>query len=296
MPFLGEITALVTASFWAVVSMLFTVAARRVGTLALNQARITLAWILLVTVLLLTRGVHWAPQAETRNVVLLLVSGFVGLTLGDWAFFSAFVHVGPRITTLLMTLAPPFTAVLAFFLLHESLGPLAVLGMGVTLAGVAWVVLEQSPSGIAPGKRTRGLVMGVVGSLGQALGLVLSKQGMGEVVDPFPATAIRMTAAVVGIWIIAAAGRRSARVTAFFQDRTARWALLGATILGPVLGVWLSLVAVRLTQAGIAATLMATTPVLILPLVIFFQHEKVSPRAAAGAAVAVAGVALLFLR
>jgi drug/metabolite transporter (DMT)-like permease len=80
------------------------------------------------------------------------------------------------------------------------------------------------------------------------------------------------------------------------RDPTARWATLGATFLGPVFGVWLSLVAVRLTKTGIAATLMATTPVLVLPLLIFLQKEKVSRRAAAGALVAVAGVGVLFLR
>jgi drug/metabolite transporter (DMT)-like permease len=297
MPFLGEIAALPPAACWSAVSILFTVAARRVGTLALNQARITLALVVLTAILLITRGTHWAPEADPHHLALLVVSGLIGLTLGDWAFFSAFVHVGPRITTLLMTLAPPFAALLAVPLLHESLGGRTVVGMSVTLMGVVWVVMERSPTSIIPrGHRVQGLVMGALGAFGQALGLVLSKQGMGDVVDPLPATAIRMAAATVGIWIIAAMSGRLRGVITLVRNPVARLATLGATVLGPIIGVWLSLVSVRLTQTGIAATLMALTPVFILPLVVLVQKEKIGFRAVGGALVAVGGVAILFLR
>ena len=296
MPFLGEIAALTTAACWSAVSILFTVAARRVGTLALNQARITLALVVLTAILLITRGTDGAPEADPSHLALLVVSGLVGLTLGDWAFFSSFVHVGPRITTLLMTLAPPFAALLAIPLLHESLGGRTVVGMAVTLMGVVWVVMERSPTSIPQGHRVRGLVMGVLGAFGQALGLVLSKQGMGEVVDPLPATAIRMAAATVGIWIIAAMTGRLRGVVTLVRNPVARLATLGATVLGPIIGVYLSLVSVRLTQTGIAATLMALTPIFILPLVVLVQKEKIGFRAVVGALVAVGGVAILFLR
>jgi len=157
-------------------------------------------------------------------------------------------------------------------------------------------VLERPADPIPRGRRMRGLLLGALGSLGQALGIILSKLGMATVVDPLPATAIRMGAATAGVWVLALATRRAGGVRALMHDRTARWATLGASVLGPVLGVWLSLVAVRSTKAGIAATLMATTPILVLPLVILVNKERVSPRAAWGAVAAVAGVALIFLR
>ncbi len=296
MHFLGELAALTTAAFWSAVSILFTVAGRRVGTLALNQTRITLALVILTVMLLVTRGTSWAPGADATHVWVLVASGLIGLTLGDWAFFSAFVHVGPRITTLLMTLAPPFAALLAIPVLHESLSITGVVGIGVTLLGVVWVVMERSPTPIPRGHRVQGLVMGILGSFGQALGLVLSKAGMGEVIDPLPATAIRMAAATVGIWVIAILTGRVRGVVTLVRDPVARLATLGATVLGPVLGVWLSLVAVRLTQTGIAATLMALTPVFILPLVVLTHRERIGFRAVVGAVVAVGGVAILFLR
>ncbi len=296
MPLLGELAALTTATFWAAASLLFTAAGRRVGAFSLNQARITLALVALSTILFLTRGLDWAPGADSRHVTILAVSGLIGLTLGDWAYFGALVYVGPRLATLLMTLAPPFAALFAIPLLGETLSAVAWVAMTLILAGVSWVVLERSRTPIPRGYRVRGVVYGTLGSLGQGLGLVLSKVGMGEVVDPLPATAIRMAAATVGVWVLAVASGRVRALPGLVRDPVARWTTVGATFLGPVFGVWLSLVAVRLTKTGIAATLMATTPIVVLPLLVLVHREKVSRRAVVGAVVAVAGVAVLFLR
>src|SRR5262245_5423665 len=109
---LGEAAALGTACCWSFATLLFTRAARRIGAFTLNLTRITLALIILSLLVLVTRGLAWAPEAESRNFILLAVSGVVGLTLGDWAYFGAFVSVGPRVTTLFMTLAPPMSAAL----------------------------------------------------------------------------------------------------------------------------------------------------------------------------------------
>lgn len=293
---LGELAALATAGLWAVASLLFTAAARRRGSFALNVVRLSGALLILSAVLFATRGLSWAPGAGAQQLGILAVSGWVGLTLGDWAYFGAFVAVGPRLTTLLMTLAPPFTTLIAWLWLGEVLPPLAFVGMAVTLVGVAWVVAERGATPIPRGARIRGVLLASLGSLGQALGLVLSKMGMGETVDPLPATAIRMAAAVAGVWVLAVATGRAGDAGRLLRDPRARYAAAGATIVGPVLGVWLSLVAVRLTETGIAATLMATTPVLILPLVRVVYGERITRRAVGGALVAVAGVSLLFLR
>lgn len=295
MPLLGEVAALTTAALWSLGSLLFARAARRVGGFTLNQARITLAFLVLSAILFLTRGSAWAPGAGPRNIALLAGSGLIGLTLGDWAYFNSLVCVGPRLATLFMTLAPPMAALLALPLLGESLGFAGVLGMALTLAGIVWVVLERGSADVPRGHRLRGAMLGVLASLGQALGLVLSKLGMQGVVDPLPATAIRMGAAALGVWALALATRRAGGVVGLARDPRARLATLGATMVGPVCGVWLSLVAVSLTKAGIAATLMATTPVMVLPLLILIEKERVSRRAALGAVLSVTGIAVLFL-
>lgn len=292
---LGEAAALGTALCWSFATLLFTRAARRIGAFTLNLTRITLALVILSLLLLFTRGFEWAPEAEKTNIILLAVSGLVGLTLGDWAYFGAFVSIGPRMTTLFMTLAPPFSAAIAVPLLGEQLGGTALLGMTLTLLGVIFVVLDGRNAAIPRGHRIRGATLAVLGSLGQAVGLNLSKLGMGSVVDPLPATAIRMAAATAGIWIVAVALRRSNSIRQLARDRKASLWTLGATLFGPVLGISLSLVAVRHTQTGIAATLMATTPILVLPLLVFIEKEHVSARAIVGTVIAVAGVGLLFL-
>jgi drug/metabolite transporter (DMT)-like permease len=294
--FLGEGAALATASCWAVGSLLFARAARRLGAFTLNQARITLALVILSAILLASRGVAWVPPGSGKNIAILIVSGLCGLTLGDWAFFRALVYLGPRQSTLFMTLAPPMAAALAFPLLGESLGPTALVGMALTLGGVVWVVRERGGAPVPPGHRIRGAVLGVLAAMGQGVGLVLSKIGMSHVIDPLPATAIRMAGGAMGVWALALAAGKVGQLRRLQEDRHARWATLGATLLGPVFGIWLSLVAVRFTDTGIAATLMATTPVLVLPLVMLVEKERVTIRALLGALVSVTGVAMLVLR
>ena len=292
---LGEVAALGTATCWAFGTILFTRAARRIGAFTLNLTRITLALCILSLILVFTRGASWAPEAGSGNIVFLAFSGICGLTLGDWAYFRAFIYIGPRLTTLFMTLAPVFSAIIALPLLGEHLVFGAVLGMALTLGGVIFVVLDRQNAAVPRGHRVRGATLAILGSLGQAVGLNLSKLGMGSVVDPLPATAIRMAAGAAGIWVIAIASRRVGGVPRLVRDPVARGATLGATLLGPVTGIWLSLVAVRHTQTGIAATLMATTPILILPLLMRVEKERVSARAILGTVVSVIGVALLFL-
>ena len=297
MPYLGELAALTTALCWAAGSLFFTRAARITGGFPLNQARITLAFVVLSGILLLTRGTAWAPGAGAAHYGLLALSGLIGLTFGDWGLFRAMADLGPRVATLFMTLAPPIAALLAVPVLGETLGWPGILGMSLTLAGVIWVVRERQPASTIPrGHRIRGILGGVLGASGQALGLVLSKLGMAEVIDPLPATAVRMGAATIGVWILAYTTGRRAGLGVLIRHPEARLATLAATLVGPVIGVWLSLVAVRHTHAGIAATLMALTPILVVPMVILIHRERVSPRAGIGALISVAGVALLFLR
>jgi drug/metabolite transporter (DMT)-like permease len=296
MPFLGETAALTAAALWAFGSLLFTIAARRAGSFPLNLVRITLALGALSSWLALTRGTHWAPEATRHDLVLLVLSGWAGLTLGDWCYFASLARLGPRLGTVLMTLSPPLAALLAYPLMGEALDLRGLVGMAVTLGGVSWVVLERPAEPAPRGHRLQGVILGMLAATGQALGLVLSKMGMGDRVDPLAASAIRMAAATVGVWALGIVSGKVRAVPWLLRDRTARRATVGAAFLGPVFGVWLSLVAVQHAPTGIAATLMSTVPVMILPLVVFFHHERISHRAVLGALVAVAGVALLFTR
>jgi drug/metabolite transporter (DMT)-like permease len=220
----------------------------------------------------------------------------IGFAVGDLCLFQAFVVVGARLSMLLMALVPPFTAIIGWIWLGEGLAPLDLLGMGLTVGGVAWVVLERKRSrdGSSARPPVSGILLGLGGALGQAVGLVLSKHGMGDY-DPFAATQIRVMAGVVSFAAIFCVIRLWPRVVESLRDRGAMARTSLGAIFGPFLGVSLSLTAVKFTEAGVAATIMSIVPVLIIvPSALIFK-ERVSLRAVLGAALAVSGVAVLFL-
>jgi drug/metabolite transporter (DMT)-like permease len=230
----------------------------------------------------------------------LMVSGIVGLALGDAFLFRSYQLVGPRIGLLLLSLAPVFSAAIAWLFFNESLTPVQFVGMFVTLAGIGWVVLTR-PKLQAGEEHTRlsgrGVLYGAIAALGQAGGLVLSKQGMSGNFSPFAGTLIRMTAAILFLWGMAFFQKQ---VKSTFQavreyPKALGWAAFGA-LFGPIVGVSASLLAIQHTEVGVASTLMALPPVFMLPISHFVFKERFGWQSVAGTLVAIAGVALLFLR
>lgn len=296
MPYLGEIAGLATAICWSLTSIAFTAASRRLGALQVNLYRLPAALILLsLTYVLFWGDFHFSYQ----TLLWLTASGVVGLAIGDTFLFEAMVLIGARMSMILMALAPPMAAILAYFFLYEIINPVGILGIGITIVGVVWVVAERTPdaSGVRRRISVRGVIWGILAALGQAAGLILAKKGLISDIHPILATLIRMIGATVILWPLSLlTGQVQGPIKVFSKDRSAiKWMLIGI-IFGPYLGVTFSLVAVKYTQTGIAATLMSTMPVIMLPMVIFIEKEKPSWRATIGAFIAVAGIAILFLR
>jgi drug/metabolite transporter (DMT)-like permease len=292
----GESAALLTAACWACTSLLFGFAVRHLGAFRLNLIRVTLAAILLSALALLVYGTGWLAMARPSDLVVLSTSGLVGLTLGDWAYFRSLHLLGPRLGTLFITLSPPLTVLMGLLFLHEQPGWRELAGMALTLSGIAWVVRERPAPGTPQVHRTQGIICGILGSVGQAVALVMSKAGVSHGIEPLSAAAVRMTGAMIAVFALAIGTRQVRASLNPGRDRRVIAATVAATILGPGIGIWLSLVAVQHTQAGIASTLIASVPLFVLPLVVFVQKESVSQRAIWGALLAVAGVALLFMR
>jgi len=293
---LGELAALGTAMCWTVTSMAFESAGKRIGSLAVNLIRLLMAMVFLAIFCWVTRGLPLPVDATARAWFWLALSGLVGFCIGDLCLFRAFVVIGSRLSMLMMALVPPFAAITGWIIMNEQLSLQDWTGMALTVGGVAWVVLERKrdEKGNHVGHPVRGILLGLGGAFGQATGLVLSKFGMGDY-DPFAATHIRVIAGAAGFAILFVFIGWWPRVFAAFQNRAgiARTSL-GATF-GPFLGVSLSLVAVQNTEAGVAATIMALVPVLIIaPSVLIFK-ERVTARAVIGAIIAVSGTVLLFL-
>lgn len=235
----GEIAAFATALCWTVTALAFESAGRWIGAVSLNLIRLVLGLVFLTIVCWVRTGMLMPLNATVHAWIWLAISGVVGLTLGDLCLFRAFVLIGARLSMLVMALVPPITAVLGWALMGETLVVRELVGMGLTVAGVGWVVSERKH---------------------------------------------RYT--VTGWW---------PKVAVAVRNRAAMGRVTLGAFFGPFLGVSLSLLAVQLTQAGVAATLMSLVPVLIIPPAVLLFKENVSVRAVVGSVVAVAGCSLLFL-
>ena len=288
----GELAALGTATCWSFTGLFFAEAARRVGSLRVNLLRLPVALALLSFTLVATGGSLTALNGT--RVAWLAASGMVGLVIGDLALFEAMRRIGPRLSLLIMSLAPISASVAGLLMLGERPGHLALLGIALTLAGVAWVVGEQREGKGYGSHETAGVALAVVGAVCQGLGLVLAKLGMAGQVPPLAATWVRMGTATASIWLLTVLAGRARHVGPTEAVRTAGLPILGGAIFGPFLGVWLSLVAARLTEVGVATTIMATTPVLVIPILAVSERYRPSVRALFGTVITVIGVALLF--
>jgi drug/metabolite transporter (DMT)-like permease len=295
--YLGEIAALATAVCWAATSLFFAIAGKQVGSQLVNRVRLPLATLFLATTHLLWQGEVLPIHAEPSRWGWLGLSAIIGLVLGDAMLFQAFVLIGTRLAMLLMTLVPVIGALLAWVFLGETLSLLEIAAIIMTVSSVAWVVSEQRNSNSVDGNPRNyviGVLCGIGGASGQALGLILSKRGM---VGDFPALSaslMRLTTASVVIWLWALMQGQFRPTIEGLRIQSARWAILGGTLVGPFVGMTLSLAAVQLTQVGIASTLMALAPVILLPLAHWIFKERITQRAIVGTVVAMVGVAMIF--
>lgn len=296
MSFLGEFSALLTACFWSGSSMAFASAARRAGAFQVNVTRLILAAGYLI---LLIAAMQFDLTMSATQVISLSVSGIIGLALGDTFLFKAYEQVGARITMLFMSLAPAIAGGLAFWLLDEGISTTGVFGMLITLSGISIVVFEPGLNA-SPGisLTTAGIVYALFAAFGQGAGLAVAKMAFREsTLNAFVATVVRILASLVVLVPFSLLTKRySHPYRTFSRDRKAFLLTVIGSVLGPFLGITSSLIAIEHTSVGIAATIMATVPILMLPLVKIIYKEKLTSRAITGAFIAVAGVAVLFLR
>ena len=299
-PFAGELAALATAICWSGTAVFFTLAGRQLGSVVVNRVRLLLALALLLATHTLLLGSPLPLTAEPERWLWLGLSGIVGLVLGDSFLFQSYLWIGPRLGMLMMSLAPVMAALLAWIFLGETLGLQQWLGIALAVGGTAAVVLDrQRPAVPDAGARDyqRGILFGLGAASGQAIGLVLAKQGLAGDFPALSGNVIRMTAAASSLWLATiVAGRAGDTLRRTAQARAAWLPMLGGATSGPFIGVWLSLIAIQLTQVGVASTLMALSPVFLLPIGRIVFGDRVGWQATLGTLVAIGGVALLFIR
>ena len=292
----GEIAAIGTALFFAVSSTLFAAAGRRAGASKVNRSRLLVAALLAVAIYWVMHG-HPLPTGLSSSAWMwLALSGVIGLALGDESLFRAYVLIGPALSMLIFALAPAIAACLSWLLFGEALTMLEIFGIALTLAGIAWVVTapKRPVSATAPGAYALGLVLALGGALGQALGLITAKVGLTQGASPQAANTIRLIAAAVVIWLVTVLSGRMKQSLSIWSEhpRAAVFTVCGAGM-GPIVGVWLSLIAINRAPIGVASTLMSLTPLFLLPIGRVVFHEPITLRALAGTVVALAGVGVL---
>ena len=299
--YVGEIAALLTAVFWTITSMSFESAGKKIGSLQVNLIRLVLAFFIYGVVNYFRRGMILPLDAGAERWAWLALSGLVGFVIGDLLLFQSFVVVGARIAMLIMALTPPITAFVSWMVLGEVLSPMNWVGMVVTLAGISIVILKREKhedpakkSKLTTSYSMKGILLAFGGAVGQGVGLVLSKKGMGDY-DAFAASHIRVITGMFGFAVIILFTKRYGKIWKALQHKSAMKRVALGSVFGPFLGVSFSLLAIQNTQAGIAATIMSIVPVLIIPPAILFFHEKVNWKEIIGAVITVGGVAVFFL-
>jgi drug/metabolite transporter (DMT)-like permease len=298
MRYTGELAALGTALCWASGSNFFAAAAAKMGSHILNRLRLTTAWVCLSVALFLTHGSVWPTWASWPAVAALALSGLIGFIFGDTWGFRSITILGPGRAALLTSTAPLFTTALAWPILHQRPGPLALLGMCLTLSGTAFVFTGRARrrQAHAEGSVVVGIFSGLLGAFGQAGGYVLSKLALRTGLDPLSATVVRVGCAAVAIWLLAGAEGKVKPTLAALRDPRSTAFMAGGAIMGPVLGVTLSLTALHYIEAGVAASITAVAPLFAMLIAWRFHNEPLTWRSFVGSILAIAGIVVLFRR
>lgn len=309
--YIGEILSLAVAASWTVTALFADKATHRIGADSSNVIRLALALCFLAVILWVSIGSPYPVYADGSTLIWLAASALVGYLFGDTCLFNCYLYIGARFGQLFMTLAPPMAAIAAWIIMGEKLSWTSWIAMFVTLSGIAISILGRNGGSRKIGLTLpwQGVLLGLGAGLGQGVGLVLSKVGMQHyeaalpsdapdnmgLMLPFASTMVRALIGGLGFFIIMALRRDLPKLKAAVHDGKAMKYALFMTLFGPVFGVSMSLMAVRFTDAGIASTLMALTPVMILFPYAFIYKQKISFRELCGVLLSVLGVALFFL-
>lgn len=312
--YLGELIALGVAISWTITALSIEYASKRLGSLPVNLLRLVLAFVFSGCLLLFFTGSFVPIGADSKTWIWLSVSGLIGFVFGDFCLFYSYVVIGSRFGQLFMTLAPPSAAIAGALVLGEKLGPMSILGMVVTLSGIGLSIFSRSHNNDGHAEKLhiklplKGVLLGIGAGLGQGVGLVFSKLGMNhyalsaegydpEVVKmiPFAASQIRMVIGIISFFLILLLSKRLHTIKPAFHDKKAGLSVVVGTFFGPFIGVAFSLMAVQYTESGIASTIMALTPVIIIIPSVFILKQKITAMEVVGAIISVIGVSLFFV-
>ena len=305
MAYIGELISIGVAFSWTATALLSEFGSKRLGNLTLNVLRMGLALVFSLVLFVVVTGNPLPPGASAEAAGWMLLSGVVGYVIGDFCLFQCYIIIGSRYGQLFMTLAPLAAALMAWITLGQQMTGMSILAMFITLAGIGISVLgrgEHHKVGLK--LPLNGVLFAIGAAMCQGIGLVLSKIGMDHYeatanmpdwLVPFSANFYRCVAGIIGFTLLLYFRKGLDPLHEAVHDKKGLAVATATTVFGPFVGVGFSLMAVQYTAAGIASTLMAMTPIIILLPSYWLFHQKITWRAVAGAVISVVGVSLFFL-
>lgn len=293
---IGELAALGTAICWSISATSFELSGKKVGSLSVNYIRLAIGFVFISIFTLFSRGMFFPIDATSKNWIFLSISGLIGFFIGDLFLFQSYLEVGARVSMLIMATSPPITGILSFLIFGERLKMISIIGMAITMLGISIVILSKNPGEkkIQVSHSIKGLIYAFLGSLGQSVGLIFSKLGMGSY-NPFAATQIRIITGFISFTILFLYLKKWDDLKIALKNKKAMVGISIGALFGPVIGVSLSLLSLQYTSAGISSTITSIVPVIIIPVSILVFKEKVKLKEILGAIVTVTGVVMLFI-
>ena len=307
MQYLGELISIGVAFSWTATALLSEFGSKRMGNLTLNVTRMAITLIFSGILFWVIGGTPLPAGASTEAYLWMMLSGLVGYVIGDYCLFQCYIIIGSKFGQLFMTLAPITAAIMAWFTLGQELRPTAILAMLVTLAGIAISVLGRGDDHKLSLKLPlAGVLFAIGAAVCQGVGLVLNKIGMNHYESsltttlpdwllPFHANFFRCVAGVIGFLVLMAFKEGFTPLAKGVRNRKGMIAAVATTIFGPFVGVGASLLAIQYTAAGIASTLMALTPIIIILPAYWIFKQPITAKSIIGAVISVVGVSLFFL-
>ncbi len=305
MLYTGELISIGVAFSWTATALLSEFGSKRLGNLTLNVLRMGLALFFSSVMFGAVTGNPLPGGATAEACGWMLLSGLVGYVIGDYCLFQCYIIIGSRYGQLFMTLAPLSAAIMAWVTLGQQMTAMSIVAMVVTLSGIAISVVGRGEHHkVTLRLPVRGVLFAIAAALCQGIGLVLSKIGMDHYAPPpemplwllpFSANFYRCLAGIAGFSLLLWLRDGMRPLHQALHDRKGLAAAIATTVFGPFVGVGFSLMAVQYTAAGIASTLMAMTPVIILLPSYWLFHEEITWRAVLGAIISVCGVSLFFM-
>lgn len=318
---LGEILALCASLIWTVSSLSAEVSSKRIGSLSLNTIAILIAFLWLNIALLCFTGLPVPQYLSAKALYWIIPSGILGYLICNYFLFTAYMIIGSRFGQLFMTLSIPSAAFAGWILLDEKLTFQELIGIIVTLSGIVISILsggkaQQNKDASAKKEHKfslklspKGIIFAIIASIAQGVGLVFGKVGMIHYhhsipegctkIDnfiPISTAYIRIAVGVVGFLLIAAFTRQFSTLKKSLHDRKGTLTAMLTGTAGPFIGATCALFAMRYSKAGIAATLLELTPILIILPAYWLFKQKVHIIEIVGAIISVFGVSLFFIK